>query len=192
MDLRSVFKKHYNGKISIGRKAIDEVVEATNRYSIAGSHRPDNAITLLDRATADLYLSKHGKNDASIRLTSNHIKKTAAMINTGKILNDRIDVEALRMQLSEIKGQDEILNIIVDCLKRDNVHIFERNKPLSFLCYGPSGTGKTAIANIIAKNITGTPPIRLNMAEYCGEASINRIIGSPPGYIGSDSRAELP
>lgn len=57
---------------------------------------------------------------------------------------------------------------------------------------GPSGVGKTEIAKIIAHELTGQKPIILNMTEYSDESTINRIIGAPAGYIGSDSNTELP
>ena len=40
--------------------------------------------------------------------------------------------------------------------------------------------------------LTGLEPILLNMQEYNTNASVNRIIGSPLGYVGSDSNQELP
>jgi ATP-dependent Clp protease ATP-binding subunit ClpA len=48
------------------------------------------------------------------------------------------------------------------------------------------------VANILAKSVTGMKPITLNMPEYNSEASINRIIGVPAGYMGCDSNQELP
>lgn len=52
--------------------------------------------------------------------------------------------------------------------------------------------GKTEVAKIIAKNCAGEKPITLNMSEFYYDAGINRIIGSPAGYLGSDSNVELP
>ena len=57
---------------------------------------------------------------------------------------------------------------------------------------GPSGVGKSEIAKIIAKELTGVKPIILNMTEYNSPMAINRIIGAPAGYVGSDSHSELP
>ena len=48
------------------------------------------------------------------------------------------------------------------------------------------------ISNIISDVYTKTKPITLNLTEYNTSASINRIIGSPAGYVGSDSHQELP
>ena len=40
--------------------------------------------------------------------------------------------------------------------------------------------------------MTGMEPIRLNMNEYSTQADITKITGSTAGYIGSDSKRELP
>jgi ATP-dependent Clp protease ATP-binding subunit ClpB len=63
---------------------------------------------------------------------------------------------------------------------------------MTVLLTGPSGVGKTAVAKAVAEELTGNAPIILNMTEYNDPATVNRIIGSPAGYIGSDSHAELP
>lgn len=63
---------------------------------------------------------------------------------------------------------------------------------MTMLFIGPSGVGKTEVTKIIAKEITGMQPIILNMTEYNSPASLSRIIGAPPGYVGYNSDAELP
>ena len=40
--------------------------------------------------------------------------------------------------------------------------------------------------------VTGQEPILLNMAEFHDAHTINRIIGSPSGYVGSESARERP
>ncbi len=74
MDMLKELSEHYEGKVILGRKVVEETVETADRYRIAGSHRPDNAITLLDRAIADVFVAKLGSDDP-IRLTPDHIKR---------------------------------------------------------------------------------------------------------------------
>ena len=57
------------------------------------------------------------------------------------------------------------------------------NKCYSMLFVGPSGVGKTLLANMFGKNMNMNV-IKLDMSEYIEEHSVSKIIGSPPGYVG--------
>ena len=60
------------------------------------------------------------------------------------------------------------------------------NKPIgSFLFLGPTGTGKTELAKLLAKNLHMNLQ-RYDMSEYQEKHSIARLIGAPPGYVGYD------
>ena len=210
------FFAHYKNKISIDDNTLKTVVTFANEYKKAGNHRPDNALTLLDRSISDAIIDHKVKELAAqatgdqnliqalkamtvIPLTERQIKKTAINIATGNSKPTDMDEDALNEALSRIKGQDDAINKLVRALKEHNSPYFkytaandEKNKPETFLFVGPSGVGKTEVTKIISKYITGTDPIMLNMTEYNDSASINRIIGAPPGYAGYDSNAELP
>ena len=58
---------------------------------------------------------------------------------------------------------------------------------------GPTGVGKTELAKALAALVFGEGDtfIRFDMSEFSSEASEARLIGSPPGYIGSDAGGEL-
>jgi ATP-dependent Clp protease ATP-binding subunit ClpA len=127
-----------------------------------------------------------------IVLSDSLIKETAFRITSGHGKPMPFNEKALRRGFSGICGQEEICESLIKVLKLHSLHIRPLKKPLTMLFVGPSGVGKTEIARIIAKNCSGEKPIILNMSEYHSPASINRIIGSPAGYIGSDSNAELP
>ena len=201
--------EHYDKKIAITDKVIDEIVATADEYKTVGSHRPDNAITLLDRSMADAYIRRksleaQAANDPSIAaalqampvtpLSKAQMVETARKLITGNNEKTEIDYALLRQHLSVIKGQDEVLDYLIDALERADlkVSLKDSHKPFTLLFAGNSGVGKTEVAKIIAREITNTKPIILNMTEYHSSASINRIIGSPAGYIGSDSKGELP
>ncbi len=203
--------EHYDKTIAINDKIIDEIVTVADEFKTMGSHRPDNAITLLDRSMANALIERKVlENNAklendnttlsvlanmpTISLSKSQMKKTAMKLMTGNNEKTAIDIDLLKQELSVIKGQDDVLEYIIDSLERENLNLFpqKRTKPLTLLFAGNSGVGKTAIAKIIANVMTNLNPIILNMTEYHSPASINRIIGSPAGYVGSESRAELP
>lgn len=191
-EMNAELTDHYNGMITLGRKAIDAAIEAADEYKIAGSHRPDNVITLIDRTMADVFVSRFGYIKNPIRITPADIKRTALKLTTGNNHKDRVDIDSLYEKLSVIKGQEDVIDCIIDCIQRDNLELFPRKKPLTLLFAGSSGVGKTKTARILSLELTGSQPIILNMTEFTHESSINRIIGSPVGYVGSDSKAELP
>lgn len=191
---------HYGYVIDLDAQVVREVVNVADNYKTIGSHRPDNAIALLDRAMADAVLNemsgkKRGRNKGAGRMTllsKEQMKKTAMKLMTGN--NERVetDMNLLKDNLSVIKGQDAVLEYLLDVLERDNLNLFPRKVPLSILFAGNSGVGKTEIAKIISRTLTGMEPIILNMTEFSNSAALNRIIGAPAGYIGSNSKAELP
>src|SRR5690606_23752925 len=58
---------------------------------------------------------------------------------------------------------------------------------------GPTGTGKTELAKAITELIFGDESayLRFDMSEFSGEGSGDRLIGSPPGYVGHEAGGEL-
>jgi ATP-dependent Clp protease ATP-binding subunit ClpA len=67
-------------------------------------------------------------------------------------------------------------------MRRNRLSVIERNRPIaSFLFLGPSGTGKTFLAKLIAKDYFGDEKamIRLDMSEFMEKYSISKMIGSP-------------
>lgn len=208
---------HYSHQTGVGSQQImvsDEVlasvVTIADQNSHAGSHRPDNAITLLDRAMADRVLEQKRlittalesgdtataqalESIAQVALTHKRVHGVAQRMLTGNTEDHAFAVEELSSSLKQqLVGQDDVLDQLIDRISREQLSVFPREAPLAWMFAGASGVGKTATAKIIAEQVTGQNPIVVNMSEYHHESSISRLIGSAPGYIGSDSNAELP
>lgn len=199
---------HYQNKVTVAPDVLDEIVMTADRLMSTG-HRPDTAITLLDRALSHSVISHHSAiqealasgNTTSaqmlqqithIPLTAKRLNTIAMLLVTGQSQPPHLDVTALQTELSRLRGQEEVLPRIVDALRRRELNVFPSTRPTSWLFAGASGVGKSETATIISSMVTGQKPIILNMAEYHDSASINRIIGSPTGYVGSDSAKERP
>lgn len=199
---------HYQNKVTVAPDVLDEIVMTADRLMSTG-HRPDTAITLLDRALSHSVISHHAAiqealasgNTTSaqmlqqithIPLTAKRLNTIAMLLVTGQSQTPHLDMTALQTELSRLRGQEEVLPRIVDALRRRELNIFPSTRPTSWLFAGASGVGKSETATIISSMVTGQKPIILNMAEYHDSASINRIIGSPTGYVGSDSAKERP
>ena len=197
----------YHKNVMITDEMCAKIVHVADQVKSAGSHRPDNAITLLDRAVGDAIIERknceiNAENDPILKtalssnppitLTDNKLKATAVRIITGVEKIPEFSEKRLRDNFAHIHGQDNVVETVVDILKRNYLNIFPTTQPTTLLFAGTSGVGKTEIAKIISHEITGSEPIILNMAEYHSSASINRIIGAPAGYVGSDANTELP
>ncbi len=184
-----VMEEHYGIRIRNNERIPGFIVRAADEMNSVCSHRPDNALTLLDRTIANLVVAEGGD---SIRLTESAIEKTAYQMTSGNSSLRELDENALRKSLSRIRGQEKVIDRIMEVIKLHDLHVRPRKTPLTLLFAGPSGVGKSEIARILAREYTHEKPIILNMAEYNSPASINRMIGAPAGYIGSDSKSELP
>lgn len=188
---------HYNMPICYNEDLGMEIVNIADEYCSHDSHRPDNAVTLLDRTVASTIVENY-KNDipknmmSEIKLSKKIIIKTAMKIATGHNEPKDFSAEELREELRCIKGQDHIIDEIVSAINLRNMHIRPMIKPLTFLFAGSSGVGKTEVSKILAKYCTEEKPIILNMTEFISAPSINRLIGAPAGYVGFDSNAEMP
>ncbi|WP_326742870.1 AAA family ATPase [Streptomyces sp. NBC_01768] len=201
---------HYRHQIGVCDDVLAETVKIAEENSRAGQHRPDNAITLLDRAMADRVLEQKKliaqaenagdtalaqtlRSIPQVPLTNTRVLDVAKRLMTGNAQRKDLDVAALRATLaSRLQGQDDVLEKLTDRLAREELDLFPTKTPKTWLFAGASGVGKTETAKIISEHMTGTEPIILNMTEYHTEWSTSKIIGSPPGTIGSDSNQELP
>lgn len=55
------------------------------------------------------------------------------------------------------------------------------------LLLGPSGVGKTEVAKILCEAIAPCQPLpKVNLGNYSSKDSLNSLIGSPRGYMGSE------
>jgi len=109
----------------------------------------------------------------------------------GQVIDNSGDNEGIKNILGNLKnhvfGQDEALKKISDCVLRSSFGLSKDSRPLgNFMFIGPTGSGKTHLAKTLAKQAFGSDAnlCTLDMSEFMESASVSKLIGSPPGYVG--------
>ena len=115
-------------------------------------------------------------------------------IESKKIINGE------QMIRKRVKGQQAAVTKSLDIIKRamtrlsgaQGSKIGGKPRGVMFLA-GPTGTGKTELAKTITELLFDDERamIRFDMSEFSQEHTDQRLIGAPPGYIGSDMGGEL-
>ena len=93
-----------------------------------------------------------------------------------------------------IIGQDEAIEKIAKCIRRNRVGLKDPNRPIgSFMFLGPTGVGKTYLAKKLAQFLFGNEDalIRIDMSEYMEKFTVSRLVGAPPGYVGYEEGGQL-
>ena len=91
-------------------------------------------------------------------------------------------------------GQKEAIQAVSDAVRRSRAGISDPNRPTgSFLFLGPTGVGKTELAKALADFLFDDEKamVRIDMSEYMEKASVSRLIGAAPGYVGYEEGGQL-
>ncbi|MEE8886855.1 MAG: ATP-dependent Clp protease ATP-binding subunit [Eubacteriales bacterium] len=93
-----------------------------------------------------------------------------------------------------VVGQNEAVEAVAKAIRRGRVGLKDPKRPIgSFLFLGPTGVGKTELSKALAEAVFGSEDamIRVDMSEYMEKASVSKLIGSPPGYVGYEEGGQL-
>lgn len=115
-------------------------------------------------------------------------KKNSKKIMIGDLDNTKID--KLFEELDKnIYGHTKFKKEFKEKIKSYRVlNKLEEQKILSIFIMGESGTGKTEAASSLYKLMGGKNRIcKISFANYSSKDSLNSLIGSPRGYIGSEN-----
>jgi ATP-dependent Clp protease ATP-binding subunit ClpA len=170
--------------VLIAPDAVSAAVELSGRY-IHDRKNPDKSIDLLDGACA----RERVRDAGTITITSDLIM--AQLSRTTDVPVDRLKNERSTkiMELeSNIKqklyGQDAAVDAVLDRVYINFSGIGNERRPIaSFLFLGPTGTGKTELAKLLAENLD-MKLLKYDMSEYQERHTVSSLIGAPPGYVG--------
>src|SRR5213080_3940058 len=111
---------------------------------------------------------------------------------------EQAETEKLLKMEEELKGkvigQDEAVTVISKALRRSRADLKDPRCPIgSFIFLGPTGVGKTFLAQKLAEFMFGDRDalIQIDMSEYMEKFTASRLIGSPPGYVGYEEGGQL-
>lgn len=210
------YENHHN--VTINDDAIKSAVVLSARY-IRDRFLPDKALDVIDEAAAKLnseyYKNGHNINNLPINTEQNLdferqlISSTRPEVTEEKvkeIINEMTGIpicgligtaraENLKASLSKkIIGQDAAIDTLTAAVMRSEIGINSPERPKGvFMFLGSSGIGKTELAKALSKELffDKNSFFAFDMSEFSEKNSVNKFIGSPPGYIGYEEGGGL-
>ena len=170
--------------VLIETEAIQAAVELSGRY-IHDRKNPDKSIDLIDGACA----KERVKDQGTVTITKDLIMAQISRVTD--VPMDRLQNEnsaniiELESNIKEkLYGQDDAVDSVLERVYINFSGIGNDSRPIaSFLFLGPTGTGKTELAKLLAKNLDMNL-LKYDMSEYQEKHTVSSLIGAPPGYVG--------
>ncbi|HVZ64156.1 MAG TPA: AAA family ATPase [Opitutaceae bacterium] len=118
------------------------------------------------------------------------IEETTALSSSPPLPATKL--RGLRRHLdAHIRGQPHVMERAASVLTRGELGLAHPGRPKgSFLFVGPTGVGKTELANVFTGYLfDGRKPIRFDMSEYQNQSSVEKLIGQDADETGLLGRA---
>lgn len=186
--------RQLNEKKSAIDKAKHELEDAQSRYDLETAARLQHGT--IPQLEKELQAMEHSDRPQSWlvqeSVTANEIAAVISRetgIPVAKLVEgDRQKLLHLADNLHQrVIGQDEAVTAVSDAVLRSRAGLQDPSRPLgSFLFLGPTGVGKTELAKALAEDLFDSEKhmVRIDMSEYMEKASVSRLVGAAPGYVG--------
>lgn len=171
----------------ITKNKINKLLTQKNKYILKNDFQNASKIKK-EINSLKIKLEKYENKNTKNKVTKEILKKVLETKTNSTIyeLSDKSYLTDLNNKLKAIvinqnKQIDELTTITGTHMTKDN------NLPTSILLKGTEGTGKTYLIENYKKALN-LNLIKVNLDEYTNDLSINKIIGSPAGYVGYDQK----
>ena len=186
-------------------EALRACVKLTDRY-ITDRFFPDKAIDAMDEVGAwkgSQLKSENGNLEGNEAVTQEVTEADVAWVvsRMSGVPVQRVaqaEGEQLRRMNTVLKqrviGQDKAIDTIVKAIQRSRMGLRNPNKPIgSFFLLGPTGVGKTHLAQCLAEEMFGNRDaiVRFDMSEYIEKHTVSLLVGAPPGYVAHEEGGKL-
>jgi len=125
---------------------------------------------------------------SSARPQSTQSSPAVAIIPDANLLTKRV--------VQEILGQDEAVGLLCQTVCEHIAKVAPAH-PLVLVAVGPTGVGKSESVQVLVNALgelypdVGYGMVRINLSQYKEEYRISELFGSPPGYVGYDTKTNL-
>ena len=180
LGLKQQYENYHH--IDIPDERIDEIISLCDQYLLSRVF-PDKALDVLDLSCVKATFQQDQT------LQSQHIEKVIEEISGASLqYHSYQDIETSLNH--HIIGQQRAIHQLIESLESLAQFPHPHRPKGVYLLTGSSGIGKTETAKFLAETMH-KHFIKLDMSEYSDTTSVNKIIGSSPGYVGYDQQLIL-
>jgi len=175
-------------RVSITREVQEEVVALADQV-VRHRFQPGKALRLLDGAVARTVAQGNG-----VGAVTPEVVREVVAVETGIPLAHldpgRRRLPDLEADLRRVVGQEEAITAVAKVMRvvKGNYDKEPRRPDGVFLFTGPSGVGKTELAEALAEALFGSRWRRhlicKHMSEYSEASAVSKLGSAPPGYVG--------
>ena len=179
------------------QEALRACVNLTDRY-ITDRQFPDKAIDAMDEAGA-CKKALDQENEELVEITEADIARVVSLMSGVPVQRvAQAEGEQLRQMANILQqrviGQDDAVKKVVKSIQRSRMGLRDPRKPIgTFFLLGPTGVGKTHLAQCLAEEMFGNRNaiIRFDMSEYMEKHTVSLLVGAPPGYVAHEDGGKL-
>lgn len=179
------------------QEALRACVNLTDRY-ITDRQFPDKAIDAMDEVGACIGERQEAKGERR-EITEADVARIVSQMSGVPVQRvAQAEGEQLRQMAAKLQqrviGQDDAVQKVVKAIQRSRMGLRDPRKPIgTFFLLGPTGVGKTHLAQCLAEEMFGSRDaiIRFDMSEYMEKHTVSLLVGAPPGYVAHEDGGKL-